>query len=82
MLSGLLYLGCQMLDRTCNSVGHRRETEVGGGIMAIRGEMGNYQPTWMTCDKVSFTKSCKVAYEWYGMRICTFHTVNLPTEYE
>ena len=48
MLSGLLYLACQMLDRTCNSVGHGRETEVGGGIMAIRGEIGNYKPTWMS----------------------------------
>ena len=30
---------------------------------AIRGEMGNYQPTWMTCDGVSY---CMVAYEWHG----------------
>ena len=26
----------------------------GGGIKAIRVEMGNYKPTWMTCDRVSY----------------------------
>ena len=37
----IAYLACQMLDRTWNSVGHGRETEVGGWDKGIKREMGN-----------------------------------------
>ena len=50
-----------MLDWTWNSVGHGRETSW-DRTRAIRGEMGNYHPTWMTCDRVSY-------YTWLPMNV-------------
>ena len=42
-------------------MGHGRETSW-DRTRAIRGEMGNYHPTWMTCDRVSY-------YTWLPMNV-------------